>query len=55
VAALPRIRAETLESAQAMSDEIAHRAIREVLGPLPQWRLMHPDQVPAGEETGGPP
>jgi hypothetical protein len=55
VAALPLIRAETLESAQATSDAIAHRAIREVLGPLPQWRLMHPDKVPADEGTGGPP
>ncbi|HEX4152711.1 MAG TPA: DUF2059 domain-containing protein [Steroidobacteraceae bacterium] len=52
VAALPEIRTETLESARALSDEIAHRAIREVLGPLPQWRLMHPDKVPAGEGAG---
>jgi hypothetical protein len=55
VAALPLIRTETLASAQAMSDEIAHRAIREVLGPLPEWRLMHPDRMPAGERAVSPP
>ena len=53
VAALPAIREESLTAARDLSNEVAHRAIREVLGPLPQWRLKHPEK--AGDGSGPSP
>jgi hypothetical protein len=43
VAVLPVIRSETLDAATTLANTAARRAVREVLGPLPQYRLMHPD------------
>jgi hypothetical protein len=42
VAALPAIQRESVEAATKLANDAARRAIREVLGPLPQWRLQHP-------------
>jgi hypothetical protein len=42
VAALPAIQQESVEAATQLANDAARRAIREVLGPLPQWRLQHP-------------
>ena len=36
------IEQEAFVAARQRGEEAAKRAIREVLGPLPQWRLMHP-------------
>lgn len=41
-AEIPAINADALAAATTLGNEAAKRAIREVLGPLPQWRLMHP-------------
>jgi hypothetical protein len=46
VQAQPAIRAESVEAATRLANESARRAIREVLGPLPQWRLQNPATVP---------
>jgi hypothetical protein len=42
VAAWPAIQQECLLAAASLGKDAAKRAIREVLGPLPQWRLLHP-------------
>jgi uncharacterized protein len=42
VAALPAIQQESVEAAEQLGHEAARGAIREVLGPLPQWALSHP-------------
>jgi hypothetical protein len=52
VAALPAIQQESVEAATQLANNAARRAIREVLGPLPQWRLEHPQ--PAQESTSPP-
>jgi uncharacterized protein len=60
VAALPAIRDESLTAGAQLGRDAAKRAVREVLGPLPQWRLQHPrastperpaDAPPAGAQT----
>lgn len=43
VLALPAIRSESLDAATKLANMSARRAVREVLGPLPQYRLMHPE------------
>ena len=40
--ALPLIKAEALIAATDTGNTAAKQSIRDVLGPLPQWRLMHP-------------
>ena len=42
VAAWPAIQHECLLATTGLGNDAAKRAIREVLGPLPQWRLLHP-------------
>jgi hypothetical protein len=42
VAALPAIEAESLDAGGQLGRDAARRAVREVFGPLPQWRLLHP-------------
>jgi hypothetical protein len=49
VEALPRIQEECLLAASALGKEASRGAIREVLGPLPQWRLLHPAAPPNPE------
>jgi hypothetical protein len=51
-AAIPAINTDALAAATALGNEAAKRAIREVLGPLPQWRLMHPLKKKESAETG---
>ena len=48
-AVLPAIQAESLDAAAQLGRDVARRAVREVYGPLPQWRLLHP---PAAGATG---
>lgn len=43
VAALPDIRREALDAATRLANTAARRAVREVLGPLPQYRLQRPE------------
>jgi hypothetical protein len=40
--ALPAIQAESVTAATTLANQAARRAVREVLGPLPQWKLQHP-------------
>jgi hypothetical protein len=42
VAALPAIEAEGLDAGGQLGRDVAKRAVREVYGPLPQWRVLHP-------------
>ncbi len=42
VAALPSIEAESLAAGGQLGHDAAKRAVREVYGPLPQWRMLHP-------------
>jgi uncharacterized protein len=42
VAALPAIEAESLDAGGQLGRDVARRAVREVFGPLPQWRMLHP-------------
>jgi hypothetical protein len=42
VAALPAIEAESLDAGAQLGRDVAKRAVREVFGPLPQWRMLHP-------------
>jgi hypothetical protein len=42
VKALPAIQAESVEATTTLANRSARRAVREVLGPLPQWKLQHP-------------
>lgn len=46
VVALPAIQSESVEAATQLANNSARRAIHEVLGPLPQWRLQHPQSEP---------
>jgi hypothetical protein len=55
VEALPRIQKECLLAASNFANEASRGAIREVLGPLPQWRLLHPMQPPPGAVPGNSP
>jgi hypothetical protein len=48
VAAIPAIQSESLGAGTRLGREAAKRAVREVFGPLPQWRLLHPTPQPAG-------
>jgi len=50
VAALPAIQSEMLEAATQFANVSARRALREVLGPLPQLALQHPGIGP-GRDT----
>jgi uncharacterized protein len=54
VEALPRIQEECLLAASALGKEASRGAIREVLGPLPQWRLLHPAAQPNPESDHRP-
>jgi hypothetical protein len=40
--ALPAIETERLEAGRQLGRDVAKRAVREVFGPLPQWRMLHP-------------
>jgi uncharacterized protein len=51
----PRIQEECLLAASALGKEASRGAIREVLGPLPQWRLLHPVQAPPSPESNRSP
>lgn len=54
-AALPAIQSDLVEVAQRYGAESARRAVREVMGPLPQWRppAARPDaRDPAGARPG---
>ena len=42
VAALPVIRSESLNAGAQLGRDAAKRAVHEVYGPLPQWRMLHP-------------
>lgn len=42
VAALPAIQSESLDAGAQLGREAAKRAVHEVMGPLPQWRMLHP-------------
>jgi hypothetical protein len=42
VAALPTIETESLDAGGQLGRDVARRAVREVFGPLPQWRMLHP-------------
>jgi hypothetical protein len=42
VVALPAIEAESLAAGEQLGRDTAKRAVREVFGPLPQWRMLHP-------------
>jgi uncharacterized protein len=42
VGALPAIEAESVDAGEQLGRTVAKRAVREVYGPLPQWRLLHP-------------
>jgi len=51
VAALPAIQSEMLEAATQFANVSARRTLREVLGPLPQVGLQHPEIVPGGRKA----
>jgi hypothetical protein len=52
VAAMSAIQEESLRAAALLGRNAAKRAVREVLGPLPQWGLQHPPQsAPAPSNT----
>jgi hypothetical protein len=55
VEVLPHIQEECLLAAAALGKEASRGAIREVLGPLPQWRLLHPAQAPPNPESNRSP
>jgi uncharacterized protein len=50
-AALPAIQHDSSAAAEQLGREAAQATIREVLGPLPQWRLSHPHGVAEGDGT----
>jgi hypothetical protein len=52
VQAMPAIRAESLQAATVLANEAARKAVREVLGPLPQWKLQHPSPATTPEPPG---
>jgi hypothetical protein len=47
VAAQAAIQEESMVAAAQLSNRSARQAVREVLGPLPQWRLQHPNSPAA--------
>jgi hypothetical protein len=51
VLALPAIHQESVEATTQLANTAARRAIREVLGPLPQWKLQRPDPAPPAPEA----
>jgi hypothetical protein len=48
VEALPRIQKECLLLASNFAKDASRSAVREVLGPLPEWRLLHPGSTQPG-------
>lgn len=52
VAALPAIEAESLAAGTQLGHDAAKRAVREVFGPLPQWRMLHPSPGSPGVSRG---
>jgi hypothetical protein len=54
VAALPAIQSESLDAGAQLGRDAAKRAVHEVMGPLPQWRLLHP-QASAATPAERPP
>jgi hypothetical protein len=54
VAALPAIQSESLDAGAQLGADAAKRAVHEVMGPLPQWRLLHPP-APGATPTERPP
>ena len=54
VAALPAIEAESLDAGGQFGRDIARRAVREVFGPLPQWRMLHPASPDATPSNSRP-
>jgi hypothetical protein len=52
VAALPAIEAASLAAGTQLGHDAAKRAVREVFGPLPQWRMLHPSPGSAGVSPG---
>jgi uncharacterized protein len=55
VSALPSIQADALAAATDFANVAAKQSIREILGPLPQWRLMHPLKRDAAPESAPQP
>lgn len=57
-AALPAIEAERLDAGRGLGRDVAKRAVREVYGPLPQWRVLHPAKsgpaAPKSQDQGSP-
>ena len=53
-AAIPAIQAESLEAGTQLARDAAKRAVREVFGPLPQWRMLHPPQPPPAPGASAP-
>ena len=54
VAALPAIQAESLAAGEQLGRDMAKRAVREVFGPLPQWRMLHPESHDATSPNSRP-
>jgi hypothetical protein len=54
VAALPAIEAESLDAGGQLGRDMARRAVREVFGPLPQWRMLHPASPDATSSNSQP-
>jgi hypothetical protein len=54
VAALPAIEAESLDAGAQLGHDVAIRAVREVFGPLPQWRMLHPASPGATSSNSQP-
>lgn len=48
-AALPQIQTASLAVGAKLGEGAVKRAMREVLGPLPQWRLTHPQVSPPAQ------
>ncbi|MDB6013454.1 MAG: hypothetical protein JWL65_5704 [Gammaproteobacteria bacterium] len=54
VAALPAIEAESLDAGAQLGRDTAKHAVREVFGPLPQWRMLHPESHDATAPNSPP-
>lgn len=54
VAALPAIESESLDAGAQLAHDVARRAVRQVYGPLPQWRMLHPAS-PGAPASNSPP
>jgi hypothetical protein len=54
VAALPAIEAESLDAGAQLGHDVARRAVRDVFGPLPQWRMLHPTSPGATSPSSQP-